>query len=181
MASSYIIELPVGNVPCSVIDTFARVPVGYVARGYDNQTGKSSVNVGAGQFIYCRGSNATTNGQFVHISASAVGGGVSAVLLASANSTVFWDIGVLCGALTGTGQFGWVQVQGICDYATCSNTSVAANAYIALGSTAGQVGSVTALGSRLMGIAIPNSFTSSQTSLTVWLDYPRIIGVTASN
>jgi hypothetical protein len=58
---------------------------------------------------------------------------------------------------------------------------VAANAYIALGSTAGQVGTVTALGSRINGIAVPVAFTSSQTSLTVYLDFPKIVGVTASN
>jgi hypothetical protein len=45
------------------------------------------------------------------------------VLLASANSTVFWPIGVAAGNLSATNVFGWVQVQGICDYATASNTA----------------------------------------------------------
>jgi len=179
MSSYVIVDAIIGGAPVSRIDTTPLVPTGYLAHAIDNATVKSSVNVGAGMFVYARGSNATTNGQFVHLSGGL--GGVSAVLLASANSTVFWPIGVCAGALTGTGQFGWVQVQGLCDYATASNTSVAANAYIALGSTAGQVGSVTALGSRIMGIAVPNSFTSSQTSLTVFLNFPAIIGVTASN
>ena len=139
----------------------------------DNASG--TTNFGGGQFVYCRGSNVTARGQFVHISNG------SAVLLASGNSTVFWPIGVAAGALSATNVFGWVQVQGLCDYATASNTAIAANAYIALGSTAGQVGTVTALGSRIMGIAVPNSFTSSQVSATVYLDFPKIIGVTASN
>lgn len=179
--SSYVIADPtIGFMPASATGTVQLAELGYYARAVDNASGGTSVRHGAGQFVYCRGSNGTAIGQFVHISGGA-SGGVSAVLLASANSTVFWPIGVMAGNISATNVFGWVQVQGICDYATCSNTSVAANAYLALGSTAGQVGSVTALGSRINGIATPNSFTSSQTSLTVYLDFPKIIGVTASN
>lgn len=178
--SSYVIADPtVGAVAASQTGTVQQFPLGYYARFEDNATVKTGSNVGAGQFVYARGSNGTAIGQFVHLSGGL--GGVSAVLLASANSTVFWPIGVMAGNLSATNVFGWVQVQGVCDYATASNTSVAANAYIALGSTAGQVGSVTALGSRINGIAVPVSFTSSQTSLTVYLDFPKIIGVTASN
>jgi hypothetical protein len=179
--SSYVIADPtVGFTPASATGTVQVAPLGYYARAVDNASVGTSVNRGAGQFVYCRGSNVTAIGQFVHISGGA-SGGVSAVLLASANSTVFWPIGVAAGNLSATNVFGWVQVQGLCDYATASNTAVAANAYIALGSTAGQVGTVTALGSRINGIAIPVAFTSSQTSLTCYLDFPKIIGVTASN
>jgi|SRR6185312_11960586 len=181
MASSYVIDTPVGATPVSQTDTVQRFDLGIEARGVDRQTGKSSVNVGAGVFVYARGSNVTAAGQFVHLSQSIGGGGQSAVLLASANSTCFWPIGVAAGNLSATNVFGWVQVVGVCDYALVSNTSVAANAYIALASTAGQVGSVTALGSRIAGIAVPVSFTSSQTSLTVLLNRPMIIGITASN
>lgn len=179
--SSYIIADPLiaGGV-ASATGTSQLAPLGYRARALDNATGGTSVNHGAAEFVYCRGSNVTAIGQFVHVSGGA-SGGVSAVLLASGNSTVFWPIGVAAGNISATNVFGWVQVWGVCDYATASNTSVAANAYIALGSTAGQVGSVTALGSRINGIAVPVSFTSSQTSLTVFLDNPKIIGVTASN
>jgi hypothetical protein len=147
--------------------------VGEYYRFYDN--GSGSTNFGGAQFVYCRGSNVTARGQFVHISNG------SAVLLASANSTCWWPIGVAAAPLTGTAAFGWVQVQGLCDYATASNTAIAANAYIAFGSTAGQVGTVTALGSRINGIAVPTAFTSSQVSATVYLDFPKAIGITASN
>jgi hypothetical protein len=172
--SNYVVADPsIGFLPASATGTVALAPVGYYARAFDNNTNSSGM--GGGQFVYARGSNVTAIGQFVHISNG------SAVLLASGNSTVFWPIGVAAGNLSATNVFGWVQVQGKCDYATASNTAVAANAYIALGSTAGQVGTVTALGSRIMGIAVPVAFTSSQTSLTVYLDFPKIIGVTASN
>lgn len=181
MASSYVVDTPIGAVPVSVTETSQRFDLGIEVRAVDRQTGKTSQNAGAGVFVYARGSNVTAAGQFVHLSQSVGAGGQSAVLLASANSTCWWPIGVAAGNLSATNVFGWVQVVGLCDYALVSNTSVAANAYIALGSTAGQVGSVTALGSRIAGIAVPNSFTSSQTSLTVLLNRPMLIGLTASN
>lgn len=173
MSNFIAIDPTLGASPASVTVTNPQADIGDIANFFDNGTG--STNFGCGEFIYCRGSNVTAIGQFVHVSNG------SAVLLASANSTVFWPIGVAAGNLSATNVFGWVQIQGLCDYATASNTSVAANAYLALGSTAGQVGSVTALGSRIQGLAVPNSFTSSQTSMTVFLWRPQIIGVTASN
>lgn len=173
MANFLVGDPTLGYQNVTATGTVPTAHVGDMVRAYDQASG--STNMGGAQFVYARGSNVTAIGQFVHISNG------SAVLLASANSTVFWPIGVAAGNLSASNVFGWVQVQGKCDYATASNTAVAANAYIALGSTAGQVGTVTALGSRIMGIAIPNSFTSSQTSLTVYLNFPTIIGVTASN
>jgi len=167
--------------PVTATGTVALAPQGYYVHAADLQSGGTSVNAGGAQFVYCRGSNVTAIGQFVQISQGSSKAGVSAVLLDSANSTCWWPIGVAAGNLSASNVFGWVQVQGLCDYALVSNTSVAANAFIALGSTAGQVGSVTALGSRINGIAVPVSFTSSQTSLTVYLDFPKMIGITASN
>lgn len=173
MSNFVAIDPTLGSPNASATGTDRLANIGDIANFVDNATG--STNMGCGEFIYCRGSNVASRGQFVHVSNG------SAVLLASGNSTVFWPIGVAAGVLSATNVFGWVQIQGLCDYATASNTSVAANDYLALGSTAGQVGSVTALGSRIMGLAVPNSFTSSQVSLTVYLHRPQIIGVTASN
>lgn len=183
MAASFVIETPIGAQVASATQTAqGGVPLNYYARGYDNQTAGTSKNVGAGVFVYCRGSNVSAAGQFVMLSQSIGGGGASAVLLDSVNSRAWWPIGVAAGNLSATNVFGWVQVQGIADYCLVSNTSVAAGtANLCLGSTAGQVGSVTALGSRIAGMAVPVSFTSSQTSLTVYLDYPKLIGITASN
>ena len=176
MSKYFIVDPIIGaQGPVSVTGTVKLHPLGYYARAEDKASGASSINFGAGQFVYAQGSNVTAIGQFVQVSSN------SAVLLASANSTCFWPIGVAAGNLSATNVFGWVQVQGICDYASVSNTSVAANAYIALGSTSGQVGSVTALGSRINGIAIPVSYTSSQSNLTCYLDFPKLIGITASN
>lgn len=174
MAATYQVVDPfVGQVNVTATGTLQLLPVGYIAHGQDTSTAQGGM--GMGSFIYCQGSNVTAAGQFVHVSNG------SAVLLASANSTVWWPIGLAGGNLSATNVYGWVQVQGKADYALHTNVSVAANAYIALGSTAGQVGTVTALGSRINGIAVPNSFTSSQTSMTVFLDFPKLIGITASN
>ena len=173
--SNFVCMDPILGAPvASQTGTVQQGVIGNYVDMDDNATG--STNMGAGQFVYVRGSNVASIGQFVHISNG------SAVLLDSANSRAWWPIGVAAGVLSATNVFGWVQVQGLCDYATCSNTSVAAGtANLCLGSTAGQVGSVTALGSRIAGLAVPNSFTSSQVSLTVYLDFPKLIGITASN
>jgi hypothetical protein len=174
MAATYqIVDPAVGQVNITNTGTLQLLPLGYLAIAYDTSTG--SAGMGAGEFVYCQGSNVTAAGQFVHVSNG------SAVLLASANSTCWWPIGLAAGNLSATSVFGWVQIHGKADYALHTNVSVAANAYIALASTAGQIGTVTALGSRINGIAIPNVYTSSQTSLTVYLAYPKGIGITGSN
>lgn len=177
MAANFVFIDPVIGAPgpVSATGTVQQYDIGLYARAADRGSGKTAGYAGGAQFVYCRGSNVGSIGQFVHVSNG------SAVLLASANSAAWWPIGVAAGALSATNVFGWVQVQGICDYATMTNVSVAANAYINFGSTAGQVGSVTALGSRIQGIAVPVSFTSSQSSMTVYLDFPKALGLTASN
>lgn len=174
MAATYVVLDPIiGQLAATATGTTPLAKVGGYYRGFDN--GSGTTNMGAGQFVYARGSNVTAAGQFVHVSNG------SAVLLASGNSNAWWPIGVAAGNLSATNVFGWVQVQGLCDYALVSNTSIATSAYICFGSTAGQVGSVTALGSRIAGIGIPTSFTSSQTSVTCYLDFPKAIGLTGSN
>ena len=173
MATFVLAEHGMGYLQVTSTGTVPVAKVGMYYRAFDN--GSGTTNFGGAQFVYARGSNVTAAGQFVHISSG------SAVLLDSANSRAWFPIGVAAGNLSATNVFGWVQVQGFCDYALVSNSAVATNANICLASTAGQVGSVTALGSRIAGIGVANSFTSSQTSLTVYLDFPKLIGITGSN
>lgn len=178
MAASYVIGVPeLGQAsPASATGTVRLYPLGMEARGFDNQTGASSVNVGGGKFIYCQGSNVASVGQFVQISNN------SAVLLAAANSTAFFPVGVAAGNLSATNVFGWVQVQGICDYARGTNSSIGAgvNLYICAG-TAGLLVTNVVAGNHVVGAVCPVSYTSSQSSnLTVQLMYPQFIGVTAS-
>lgn len=138
----------------------------------DAQSGTGS---GGAVAVFCQGSNVTAAGQFVHIQNN------SAVLLASANSASFYPVGIAGGPMTATNVWGWVGVEGKFDNGAFTNSSFAADARVALASTAGQIGSVTALGSRIAGIILPNSYTSADSYLTVQLARPFVIGITASN
>lgn len=188
MAASFVIADPfLGNpVPVSATATVQKWPLGLVARAVDQQSGAyatasnastaSSANTTnnqspGGMFMYCQGSDVASVGQAVHISNG------SAVQLATANTGSFFPIGVAAGLLSASNVFGWVQVQGFCDYAKFTNSSVAAGArlYPAAG-TAGVIGTVSNAGAWIVGMVAPNSYTSSQTSGTVWLNWPFQIG-----
>lgn len=177
MAASYVIVNSIGAVsPVSATETSKRFPLGVEMVAIDNQTGASSVNLGAGRFVYCQGSDVTALGQFVHISSN------SAVQLAAANSTCEWPVGVAAGNLSATNVFGWVQVQGLCDYARGTNSSIAAaqQLYVCAG-TVGLLVTNVVTGNRVQGVAAYASYTSSQSkSLSVQLNYPRIVGVADS-
>ena len=177
----YVPSDPVAGVPAfSATGTFATsvgVPppqaFGAQQEFVDMQSGTS--NGGAALGIFCQGSNVTAAGQFVQIVNN------SAILLDSGNSASFYPIGIAGGPMTATNCWGWVGVEGKFDNGAFTNTSFAANVRVAFGSTAGQIGSVTALGSGIRGIILPVSMTSADTYLTVQLANPFIIGVTASN
>jgi hypothetical protein len=179
--AQFIIVDPAIGVPTPVSQTgTAKLAVlGLSYRAEDRNSSGTAQNLGGAVFVYCQGSNVASRGQFVHISNN------SAVLLASANSALFYPVGLAAGVLSATSLFGWVQVAGFADYATCSNTDVATGGRIAFGSTAGQVGTVTALGSRIHGIIVPVSYGSARSAsapnLTVQLQNPFAIGITASN
>lgn len=175
MSKFMVVDPFIGNpTPVSATATSAQFPIGLIARAEDKLTGASSLYRGCGEFIYAQGSNVTVIGQFVMVSNG------SAVLLASANSGSAFPIGVAAGNLSASNVFGWVQVQGICDYAQGTNSSIAAGAPLYYAATAGIVNSVSALGSRIQGVVAPNSYTSSQSaSLTVQLFRPFNAGLTA--
>ena len=175
MANFKMVE-PVIGAPSPATATYSTAawPLGYEAKFADQQSG--SANLGAGVFVYCQGSNVASAGQLVHIVNN------SAVLLDSANSASFYPIGLAATALSATNVYGWVQVQGLADYGRQTNSSGGAGIRLALASTAGQFGTVTALGSRIHGLICPVSFTSSQSaSITLQLQRPFVVGITASN
>jgi hypothetical protein len=130
-------------------------------------TGSAAIYA-AGEFVYCRGSNVASAGQFVNIQNG------SAVLAASANSSRALPVGVAAGALTATNVYGWVQVRGRCDYARCTNHSFAADIPLYLGTTAGFLGSVYLAGGQVFGAVAPASLHSSLSagSMTFILDRP---------
>lgn len=176
MSKFMVVDPFIGNpTPVSNTASVAQFPIGLIARAEDKLTGKSSLYVGAGEFIYCQGSNVASAGQFVMVSNG------SAVLLNSANSASAFPIGVAAGVLGASSVFGWVQIQGVCDYAQGSASSIAAGVPLYLAGTAGYVNSVAGLGSRVQGVVAPNSYTSSQSaSLTVQLFRPFVAGNTAA-
>lgn len=175
MSKFMVVDPFIGNpTPVSNTATLQQFAIGLIARAEDKLSGASSLYRGAGEFIYCQGSNVTAIGQFVQVSNG------SAVLLASANSGSAFPIGVAAGNISATNVFGWVQIGGICDYAQGTNSSIAAGVPLYLAATAGIINSVSALGSRVQGVVAPNSYTSSQSaSLTVQLFRPFIPGLTA--
>jgi hypothetical protein len=144
-------------------------------RALDFQTGSAGSAQNAGEFVYLRGSNAT-HGCLVYIDS------VSAKAAGTAHTASVWpQMGIAAGALSATNVYGWVQVQGICDYAILTNTSMAAGAPVYLASTTGQIASTCgATGYRVIGIAPVVSYTSANSSVTVMLNYPQHVGATAN-
>lgn len=185
MAANFKIADPIIGAPIPVSETATYgtgstasppipFPLGVSVRAVDQQTG--SANLGAGVFVYARGSNVTTIGQFVQLQ------GNSAVLLGTVNSASKFPVGVAAGNLSATNVYGWVQVAGLCDYARGTNSSIAAGVplYVAAG-TAGYLVTNVVNGNQVLGAVLPNSYTSSQSaSLTVQLNYPKLPGLTAS-
>lgn len=180
MSANFKIADPLIGVPLPVSETKTAAtsnipfPLGMSVHAVDKQSG--SGNLGAGVFVYARGSNVASVGQFVHLM------GNSAVLLAAANSASKYPVGVAAGVLSATNVYGWVQVQGLCDYARGTNSSIAAGVpiYICAGS-AGYLVTNVVNGNQVNGAVLPNSYTSSQSqSLTVQLNYPRVLGLSAS-
>jgi len=163
--------------PSALSDTQSKqqFPLGIRARAVNFSATGSAASPQYAEFIYAQGSNIASAGQFAHI----VNG--SAVLLASANSASYLPIGVAAGVLGATSQYGWVQVKGYCDYAKGTNSAVAQGVAMYLGATAGQLASNVAIGSKVQGVYVPVSYTSSQSqSFTVLLNEPYVQGVTAS-
>jgi hypothetical protein len=179
--SKFICVEPQAGAPGAMSDTGTKQlwPLGYVARAEDKQTGASSLYCGAGEFMYCAGSNVTAIGQFVMVEQSPAGN--TALLLASANSASKFPCGVAAGNLSATSVFGWVQIEGLCDYARGTNSSIAAGVTLYFAATAGLLITNVGAGSQVAGVVCPVSYTSSQSaSLTVQLARPYIPGVTAS-
>lgn len=173
--STFKIVTPIlGQSGISDTGTSQLFPLGRMVDAVDIGTG-TAAGIGAGRFVYARGSNVASVGQFVHL----ING--SAVLLASANSSNANQVGMAAGVLSATNVFGWVQVQGVADYGRGTNSSIAAGAPLYLCGTSGLLAAASAAGSRVDGVHCPVSYTSAQSaSLTVYLDGGAFIrGLTA--
>lgn len=169
--SNYYAVNPLIGAPTPVTATASspQFPIGLEVQAVDKNA-VTSAGGAAGVFVYARGSNVASAGQFVHI----VNG--SAVLLASGNIASAYPVGVAAGALTATNVYGWVQVAGRVDYAKCTNHSFAAGIPLFFASTAGYIGSVSGAGSRLFNIVAPVSNHSSLSSGAMTFDLNRPTG-----
>jgi ABC-type Fe3+ transport system substrate-binding protein len=155
--------------PASATATVQGWPLGYNARGLDPTLGEAV-------FVYAQGNNVASAGALVKI----ING--SAVMAGTVNSASYgFPLGIACGALSATNLYGWVQVEGLCDFARGTNAAVAAGAPVYLQAGAGVIASAVVAGNQIVGMAVPVSYTSSQSaSMTVQLNFPTQVGLTAS-
>jgi hypothetical protein len=176
--SDYIIVSPfVQPGPVTATHTSPQCAVGLEVDAIDRAA--STAGGGAyGRFVYARGSNMASGGQFVHL----ING--SAVLLASANSASAYAIGCAPAALTATNVYGWVQVVGRVDYARGTNTAPTSAVPYYFAATAGMVLTNAGAGSRIQGIfGVPgqtNTAVSSAGSYQYDLNRPFCAGLTAA-
>jgi hypothetical protein len=181
--SDYYIANPVIGAPGPVTATHTspQYPIGLKVVAVDRAQA-SSGGYAAGEFVYARGSNMASGGQFVQL----ING--SAVLLASANSTLRYQVGVAPVALTATNVYGWVQVQGKADYVRAAATDASvptAGVGMYLCATNGALVPTAGIGSCVVGVHCPvsnASGTSISASHVYYLDGAcKVHGVTASN
>lgn len=172
MSDFKIVEPQMGAPsPVSLTATSAQWPLGYIAKGEDFQTG--TARIGDGLFQYVIGDTAgapQSRGQAVMIR------GNSVLLAGTVNKASNLPLGIAAGPVSASNVYGWVQVQGYCDYArgTNANTSVGASAFV--GSTTGQLASTQgAAGQRIWGVHFPVQVTADNSlSVTCYLNFPHM-------
>ena len=192
MAAKYMIADPIIGVPVPVSQTYTfnpltsagaivgpPFPFGLVANAIDNQSG--STNLGGGQFIFAAGystaSAVSSAGQWVQIR------GNTAWLLLHAQSASKFPIGVAAGPLSNTNVCGWVQIQGMADYVRGNAVDgVAGKPLYILAATDGILQTAASAGAMVLGAVFPvaNTAPSSNGSWTAQLNYPQMVGLTAS-
>lgn len=179
MATFKIVDPIIGApLPVTQTSTSQLFPLGVQVKAQDQGTGSAAL--GAGVFQYCVGSSTASAvssiGQFVQIKGNTAG------VLLEANSASKFPVGLAAGNLSNTNVYGWVQVQGMADYARGTNSSIAAGAPLYCHSDyPGILVTNVSAGHQVYGAVLPVSYTSSQSaSLTVQLNYPGILGLSAS-
>lgn len=137
---------------------------------------------GGGVFRYCQGNDVGSSGMFVAI----VSDSASKIAAAHTISNAV-PVGIAAGALSATSVYGWVQVQGVCDWARVTSggscgLTVGAPVFVNTG-TAGYVQGASAANHRLYGVAALQSHATDATKTTCsfYLNRPFILGATASN
>jgi hypothetical protein len=156
--------------PVTLTGTVKLLPIGYIARAADMATG--TLNRGGAQFMYLQGSNVASLGQVVAISGS------SAVLVAAANVASYNFVGVAAGNLSATNVYGWVQVQGLCDYGVTGtfSVSVAGQPVFLDTDTPGAVLTAASVSHAILGMRMASSYSSNTAVQSYNLNFPCIYG-----
>ena len=132
-------------------DTTAQVPVG--SRAYDTA---------GGEWIYIRGTAATSNGTWVVYDLAS-----DRTELLGRSGGFFGPVAITGTAITAT-QFGWAQIHGI--NRSASTDTVAARAQLYVDGTSGRVDDAAATGSTVIGAI---SLSADETNVaTVYISYP---------
>jgi hypothetical protein len=168
MASAYEFISPGAGFPgVSDTGTDCRQRLGLIADAFDP-------TYGVGKFMYVQGAAAST------LAAGEVGilSNYSAGQAYSANTASHGIMGIVPAALSATNVYGWMQIEGVVDYAKFTNTTAAAGLPVYIGSTAGRLHvAESATGFQVEGAWISQySATSNSNSGIVQLYYPHYNG-----
>ncbi len=172
MSDYKIVDPAVGAPsPVSLTATTRQWPLGFIGQAEDFATG--TARVGQALFQYCVGDTAgqpQSAGQLVFLR------GNSAMLAGTVNRLSNFPAGIAAGPISASNVYGWVQVQGLCDYARCSNHDIAVGASAFIASTTGLLATAQgATGAGLYGVHFPISATSTQSlSVTCYLNFPHV-------
>ena len=182
MANYIFIDQKLGNDSPSATGTVQRWPLMMTAAAVDVSSASAGyTNQGYGEWVYVAGA---TNGGASKLVALIGSSALPAGSGFGTGASGAFQVGMALGNLSNSSVYGWVQVKGGCDYGvnTGQSTSIAANAPIFLGSTTGGIyTTASATGFRIHGIAAgPVSYTSSQSTCSLVLNYPNYIGQTAN-
>ena len=161
--SDYKFVNPGAMQPVASPSTVQNHPLGYRAGAVDP-------TLGYAEFVYCQGS---TNAAGMPV---IIQGNVAKALATAVNNGSAAPVGIAPAALTGTNQYGWVQVAGICDYAVAAVAlGVGNQMLVPVNATSGI--STAAAGSAVVALRIQNIFpvssaSASTTAGVLALNYP---------
>jgi len=131
-----------------------------------------------GKFVYVAGSDIAAAGNLVGYP------GYSALAMSDALSASRMPLGFAGGPMTATNVYGWVQVQGIVTNACFTTDAVAAGVPLYLHAGAGQLASAFVAGNHILGCYAYSAVAASvgsASSASVHINYPEVVGLTASN
>ena len=154
---------PTAMQPVSVVATAPQFPLGLQAQAVDP-------TLGAAVFQYVQGS---TNAAGMPV---IIQGNTAKALATAVNNGSAAPVGIAPAAMTATNQYGWVQVQGVCDYAVAAVAlGVGNQMLVPVNATSGistaAAGSV-AVALRIMNITPVSSASASTTAGVLALNYP---------